>query len=167
MESSVQNLIKMERSEPKRRIAASPGALYATVLVGVIAVIMLSYDLAARFSFPRAYVQLALYALLIALSYCIYRFRLLAYRYTLTDRMLSVDRIVGTKERFEAQLHISDITSVRPADKKLPRGVRQLFAPGGGITIVSYTEAGAEKALALSLSDDFIKELLSQWKKSR
>ena len=48
---------------------------------------------------PREYSQIALYALLIAAGWYIYRFRLTTFRYTLTDSLFSIDRLTGRSER--------------------------------------------------------------------
>lgn len=168
MEHRVENLLKMERSEPKNRLAVSDGALYVVVLVSVIAAVMLSYDLAERFDWPRSYVQLALYAVLIAAGYGIYRFRLLSYRYMLTDKTLRIDRITGSRERLEAQIDLQNIVSVQPVQNHAPRGAKRLHAGAGGdATLILFQSDGKETALVLALSEDFLKELLQQWKKDR
>lgn len=167
MEHSVENLICMERSQPEKRLVLSDGALLALVLFGVIGAVLLSYDLAARFDLPRAWVQLALYGGLCVLGYRIYRTRLLGFRYTLTDRRIQIDRLVGNKARPEAEFLLEDLLEVRPA-RSGEKGCQKLYAAGQSERLyIKYRSEVGEKALVLSPSDGFLKELEAKWQTSQ
>lgn len=162
----VDNYICMCRTEPKRRFLASDGALYVALLLAVIAVIMLTNALSMRYDWPRAIVQISLYALLLTGGYLVYRYRLLAFRYTLTAHMLSVERIVGQKTRHEMRLHLRDIESIRPCREDEPEG--RLSALYTGRRRDAWTLRlrmdGARRTVIISPSEEFTGKLLEQWK---
>ena len=166
----VERFVAMEVSAPKRRFVRSDAALYVLMLVAVLGVITAANALSARFNWPRLIVQVTLYVVLLALGYVVYRKFLMAYRYTLTERMLSVDRIVGKKERSESSVHLSDITAIRPyAERRGEAGkLRSLFMGKRADTLaVTVVAAGSRETLLLSPSADFCGKLIAQWKIAR
>lgn len=169
MEDRVENLIMLERAEPKKRILASTGALYAALLIGVILVIVLGNDISARFHWPRIIVQLLLYGLLAALGYLIYRFRLTSFRYTLTERMLRIDRIVGVREVSQQRVRLADIRSIRRVSKHSPaaggRVSRLYIGRKRDALALSYRADGGAGTLLLSPSEEFCDQLVQAWKK--
>ena len=171
MESeTVQTYLSMERSEPKRRILRSDGALYLAVLLGVLAVIWGANALSSRYDWPRLYVQLSLYAVLIGLMFVLYRKCLLVFRYTLTDRMLSVERMVGKKCKPEESVHLSDITAIRPVSEAggaLPKPRGCFTGRRRDALAVTVREPARTFTLLLSPSDPFTASLTAQWKISR
>ena len=122
MEQPVNEELYSETVEPAKRIIRSDVALYVLVVVVVFAAILLVSALIVLLGLPEFVSQLALFAALLVFGWRLYRVRLLSYRYTLTERMLSVDRIVGRKQRPELAVHLSDITHIRPA-AQLPQNV--------------------------------------------
>ena len=163
----MENLICMERSQPKQRLVLSDGALWALVLVGVMAVVLLSYDLSARFLLPRVWVQLALYAILCILCYRIYRKRLLSFRYTLTDCRLQVDRLVGNKARPELELNFTQILELR-STRETEKGAPKLYAGAPSEKIyIKYRCSAGERSILFAPSDAFLKELQSRWQISQ
>ena len=168
MDGRVETLLHMERAEPKRRILASGGALYAVLLASVILAIVVGNDISGRFLVPRAYVQPALYAVLLLAGYVFYRFRLLSYRYTLTDRTLGVDRILGGRERAKVRVALSDIGEIRPlSDRTGAPPVRPASFYRGKrreALYILYRRDGVLGAILLSPSDTLKGKLLEQWK---
>ena len=168
MDGRVETLLHMERAEPKRRVFASGGALYAVLLAAVILAIVVGNDISGRFLVPRAYVQPALYAVLALAGYCFYRFRLLSYRYTLTDRTPGVDRILGGREQKTVRVALSDISQIRPfSDRALAPPVRPAALYRGrrrDALYILYRKDGARGALLLSPSDTLKGKLFEQWK---
>lgn len=171
MEHRVENLVCMEQAVPKRRILRSDGWLYTVLLLFVIGVIVTTNWLCGAFNWPRGAVQLGLYALLLACGYCVYRYCLVAFRYLLTDRMLIVSRLVGSKEKPEAQAHLSDIERIRPYTEAEPetRGKTAAVYTGkrAETLCITFLENGARRTLLLSCSADFREKLIAQWKTSR
>lgn len=170
MEERIENHIFMERAEPKRRFVRSDGALYVLLLICVFGVILLGNWLGAKYDLARFYVQISMYVLLLAAGYWVYRTQLVAFRYALTDRMLNVTRLVGRKERAEAHLHLSDITSVKPyaeAEKANLGKLRRLYAgTGQDLTAIVCREGGKTQTLLISLSKENLGKLIAAWKKS-
>lgn len=162
----VDHFICMYRTEPKRRVLASDGALYVALLLAVIAIIMLANALSMRYDWPRALVQISLYALLLICGYLVYRFRLLVFRYTLTERVLSVERIVGQKIRREMRLHLKDIESIRPCREDEPTGRRSALHTGRlrDAWTLRLCVNGERRAAIISPSEEFAGKLLEQWK---
>jgi hypothetical protein len=162
----VDDFIGMYRTEARKRFLASDGALYVALLLAVIAVILLANALSTRYDWPRALVQISLYALLLVCGYLIYRYRLLGFRYTLTARVLSIERIVGQKTRREMRLRLQDIESIRPCREDAPEGRRSALYTGprrDAWTIRLKTD-GARRAVIISPSGEFAGKLLEQWK---
>lgn len=169
-EERVEQLLCMERAEPKRRILVSDGALYATLLLAVIAVITLGNALSRRFDWPQAVVQVSLYALLLALGWLVYRYGLVSFRYTLTEHALYIERVIGKRIKAEAHISLEDIECIRPC--------REAYDNGTGKGLPLYTgrrrdawllhvqgrgrEPGG--AFILSPSDNFTGKLINQWK---
>ena len=162
----VETYLASDTAAPKRSFLRSDGALYVVLLAAVIGIIMLGNFLSALWELPRFYVQLTLYALLIALGYAVYRCCLVSFRYVLTDRMLSVSRVVGKKVRPEANLHLSDIVSIRPLSPDTETEKRIVLSPvGKGDRIaVTCSVAGTRRTLILAPSEAFYDALIAQWR---
>ena len=170
MEERVENLVFLERAEPKRRFVRSDGALYVLLLIFVLGVILLGNRLAERLDWPRFYVQISLYVLLLAAGYWIYRTQLTAFRYMVTDRMLTVTRLVGKKERADAHVHLSDIKSIKPYAQlsEADEGKRLRLYTGRRADSVAVTvaEGGTKRILLLSLTGENRGKLIAAWKSS-
>lgn len=163
---AVDDYVCMYRAEPQKRFLSSGGALYAALLLGVIGAIMLTNALSARWHWPRAPVQITLYALLLALAGLVYRYRLTAFRYVLTKRALTIDRVVGSKVTGDIRVRLSDVAAIRPYAE----------GPGEGRLVMLYTgrrrdalalclsENGQRRTLLISPSEEFKGKLIEQWK---
>lgn len=165
----VETYLASETVSPKRRLLRSDGALYVVLLAAAIGIIMLGNTLSTLWDLPRFYIQLTLYAILIALGYAVYRCCLVSFRYVLTDRMFSVSHVVGNKVKPEANLHLSDIVSIRPFMPDAETEKRIVLAPVGIRERVAVTcsVAGTRRTLIIAPSKDFHEQLLSLWKQSR
>ena len=169
-EIRVENLVAMETSSPKRRLIRSDGALYALLLVAVIGIIVAGNALNSRWNLPRLYVQGTLYAVLLLLGWLVDRYCLIGFRYTLTERMLRVERLVGKKVRADENVHLSDIAWIRPAascagDIEKPRRVytgRRADALAAQVCL-----AAKRYTLLVSASPEFTEKLIRQWKIAR
>jgi len=160
----------METIEPKRKIVRSNGALYVLLLLLVIGVITAGNLLSERWDLPRAIVQITLYVLLLVLGWAVYRYCLTSFRYTLTDRLLSVERVVGRKERADECVHLSDITRIGPYDKERETGrrARRLYVNGRKDALAVHVRgAGGGRTLLINPGAEFREKLVSQWKSAR
>ena len=171
-EITVQTLICMENVSPKRRVIRSAGALYVVLLLLAVGSIAAANALEEHLQIPREYSQIALYALLIAAGWYIYRFRLTTFRYTLTDSFFSIDRLTGRSERAEERLSLSDITDIGIALPEHRTGIRRRairnrsILPEKKSTAIRYRENGEERILLISPSEDMLEKLLAQWEKA-
>lgn len=168
MEKPINEELYTETVEPAKRIIRSDVLLYVVVVAVVFAAILLVSALIVLLQLPELVSQLVLFAALLAFGWRLYRVRLLSYRYTLTARMLSVDRIVGRKQRPELAVHLADITHIRPFSA-LPDGEggkreRLYLGSKASTTAITYRVAGSPATLLLSLSDGMRKKLIEQWK---
>ena len=109
-------ILYTELSEPKHRVLRSDAAFYAVMLLGAIGCIALSRYLSAKFGGLRIIFQVALYAALFSAGYCIYRFRMAAFRYTLTENSLLVHQVVGTRAKALYDVPFTSIASVGNSD---------------------------------------------------
>lgn len=112
MDSLTESILYTELSEPKHRILRSDAAFYAVMLLGAIGCIALSRFLSAKFGGLRIFFQIGLYAILFGAGYCIYRFRMVAFRYTLTESALLVHQVVGTRTKPLYEVPFAMIASV-------------------------------------------------------
>lgn len=161
--------ICMEKAEPRRRFIRSDGVLYVLLLAAVVVIIMAGYRLSAAWNLPRALVQLTLYALLVGLGYLVYRKCLLTFRYTLTDRMLRVDQLVGKKEKPCEAVHLSDIVSVKADGAGEETGKLRSLYQGSRKEALAVTvqERTRRITLLISPSEGFRKKFIEQWKTAR
>ncbi len=165
----IENLVCMEKSEPKRRFVRSDGALYVLLLMAVIGIIVAGNALSDRWQLPRLFVQLSLYAILLAIGWLVYRYCLVSFRYTLTQRMFRVERIVGRKERAEENVHLSDIAWIRlAADPACDiRRARRVYTGKRKNTLAVGIRAAKQYTLLISPSDELKEKLIRQWKIAR
>lgn len=166
----VENHVMIEKVAPKRRFVRSDGALYALMLALVFGVIVLGNALNTRWGLPRLFVQLGLYAVLLALGYWVYRRCLVTFRYALTNRMLSIDRIVGKKIRGDENIHLSDIVAVRPfaGMQDEPGKLRRLYVDKKRDALAVTVLAGGKRyTVLMSPSEEFAGKLMTQWKIAR
>ena len=160
MEQQRSRVVYSERNAPKRRIVRSDGALYVLLLIGTFGAIALGYVLSKQLGIRRLYVQLALYAVLLAAGYAIYRLRLIDYLYELTDTEFRVTQAVGSKEKPILAVPLSAITEVGAyrqtdaiAEARTYRGSRDRT------TAVWFTADGKTHIVCLNASDRLIEKL--------
>lgn len=169
-ESPVHRYVCMDQAEPSWRFVRSEGALAMLLLLGALGVIAGGNALSVRFEVPRAAVQIPLYALLLLFGWAAYRRGLIAYRYTLTDRELIVERVIGARARRAACVALSDIDRLAPyGDLGRPIGRPLGFFTGrrrDALAIVLRSERDAP-ALLMNPGEEFTKELMAQWTNAR
>lgn len=171
MEKPINQELYTETVEPAKRIIRSDVLLYVLVVVVVIAAILLVSALIVLFELPELMYQVVLFAALLAFGWRLYRARLLSYRYTLTERMLSVERVVSRKVRPEMAVHLADIAYIRPF-AALPAGEggkleRLYLGNRKDATAITYRIGGVSSTMLLSMSDEMSRKLIAQWKSVR
>jgi hypothetical protein len=169
-ENAVINLIAMETAEPKRKLNRSPGAIYAVLIALILGVITLANLLYARWQIPRFAVQPALYAAIAICGVIVYQRNYISFRYTLTDRMLAIERIAGYRERTLIAVSLRDIQAILSSRQGLYTKHRTYNASktarSKSIAVV-LIENGIETAWRISPSDDFLQKLTAQWRQAR
>lgn len=162
MESQSPQILYTELSEPKRRLLRSDAALYAVLLAGAIGCIALSRVLAARFGTMRLVFQIWLYAALFLGGYFVYRFRMVAFRYTLTPEGLTVHQSVGSRTTLLVSVPYDAIESVGPWQDGAGSFDGRTFIGKRADALCVLYRAGEERhALCLSASDR-LRELLEE-----
>ncbi|MEN6339093.1 MAG: hypothetical protein ABFD03_03090 [Clostridiaceae bacterium] len=165
-ENDVHILICMENAAPKPRVIRSAGALYVILLLLVVGVIAAANALNERLNIPRGYVQIALYAALLLAGWYVYRFRLTAFRYTLTDRVFAIDRIVGQREWAEecAELiNIMDITAASNLSGRSSARKNCSILPARKSSAIFIQDGTERRVLIVSPSEEFLEKLTMQW----
>lgn len=164
-ENTVQTLVAFEIAQPQKRLNRSAGAVYFLLTALVLAVISAANFAATHWQIPREWVQLPLYAILIAASILVYRRHYVCYRYTLTDQTFAVDRIAGNRERTIAAIDLSEIDGT-PADHEGGRtATRTVYAsvlPKRKSARLTARLDGRETILYISPSEDFFTTLQAQ-----
>lgn len=165
----VEDYICSEKAVPKRRILRSDVSLYVALLVAAIGIIMAGNALSVQLNLPRFFVELTLYAILFIMGYLVYRYCLTVYCYTLTSRMLGIDRMVGKKIRADEYVHLSDIISIHPVEEAGELGKCRALYTGkkSNAMAVTVSAAGRRYTILMSPSDDFAGKLVQQWKTER
>ena len=100
-------LIATETAFPRAGRIGSRGALYALLLVSAAAVYAARQAFGAKLPFSPLYLQIPAYLLLAGLAAWQVRARLTAFRYTLTDEALLVERLGGGGSRLLARIPLS------------------------------------------------------------
>ncbi len=166
-EKRQEHLIWSENSSAKRHVLGNDIVFYLVLLVLVLGIISLGNFLLRRYNIPRLYIQLGLYALLFTAAVFIYRRYLLEYRYILTDRMMSIDQVVGKKIRNAELVHLSDIVSVSEGDWKA-RGTRRLASYGRERYLCLTVKNGGHcYDILISPTPILEEKLLEQWKTAK
>ena len=164
-ENTVQTLVAFEIAQPQKRLNRSAGAVYFLLTALVLTVISVANFAATHWQIPREWVQLPLYAILIAASILVYRRHYVCYRYTLTDQTFAVDQIAGNRERTIAAIDLSEIDGI-PADHKDGRtAMRTIYAsvlPKRKSARLTARLDGRETVLYISPSEDFFTTLQAQ-----
>jgi len=169
-ENNVHSLIGTETVEPKRRPIRSLGALYIVLLVLVVGIIAAGNALSAHWDVPRIYIQLTMYAILLALGWYVYRYYLTSFRYTLTDRLFAIERIVGKKQRADECVRLSDITRMESFERDAAQGakVKRLTALAKKDSLaVTVRDAKGTRILLISPGEELKEKLAAQWKVAR
>lgn len=166
----VYDVIATEVAAPQKKYIRSEGGLYAILVLGALAVIVLGNRLQARLDLPPVLVQGALYGLLAALGYWVLRYKLTGFRYTLTDRAFFVTRLTGKSERLVAEIPLDAIEFAGPYDgaklKALgcPLGPNVRTGELEETTMLLYREEGALRCLCLSAGETLKGKLTEPWK---
>ena len=160
-----------ELCEPPKERIKSDVALYAVVAAGALVLVTMVSYVFIKLEWNILFAEALLVLLFIVITLTLYRKRLVSYRYTLTDRMLSVDRVVGKKVTPEVSVHLSSISYIKPFPE-VPvtdrRNMEQFYhgkreeARG-----ISYRMAGMMHTLLISMSEDFRAELVQKWKAAK
>ena len=164
-ENTVQTLVAFEISQPQKRLSRSAGAAYFLLTALVVAVISAANFAAAHWQIPREWVQLPLYATLIAAGIFIYRRHYVCYRYTLTDQTFAVDRIAGNTERAIAALDLHEMHAIQvehEASKAAGRTINASVLPKRKSVRLTAFLDGQETILYISPSEDFYTTLQAQ-----
>lgn len=98
------SLIATETALPRAGRIGSRGALYALLLLGAAAVYAARQAVGERLPFSPLLLQIPAYALLAGMAAWYVRARLTAFRYTLTDEALLVERLSGGGNRLLARI---------------------------------------------------------------
>jgi hypothetical protein len=169
-ENQVHSFIAMEVVESKRGPIRSAGVLYAVLLLLVLGIIAAGNALSAVWPVPRVFVQITLYILLLVIGWYVYRYLLTSFRYTLTDRVFAVERVVGKKERADVGVHLVDIIQIIPAIQinDLEGKSRNLSARSkkDSVAVVIRAQTG-NRIFIVSPSAEFLEQLKAQWKIAR
>ena len=105
--------------------------------------------------------------ILFAAAVFVYRRYLVEYRYILTDRMISIDQVVGKKIRNAELLHLSDILSITEGEWG-QRGVRRLASYGRDRYLSLIVQNAGKKYEVLISPTSFLEEkLLETWKTAK
>lgn len=168
-ESNIVDLIAIETATPKRRITRSAGAIYAVLILLIIGCISLGNLLYDRLQISRYITQPALYLIIAASGYLLYRRNFIRFRYTLTNESLAIEKI-GTKETTLAVISLRDIVGIYGADagrKPTGRVVHATLMPAKRSTRVAAREDGVEATFAIGASESFIHQLNEAWQRAK
>lgn len=164
-ENTVQTLVAFEVAQPRKRLNRSAGAVYFMLTALVLAAISAANFAATNWQIPREWVQLPLYAMLIAAGILIYRRHYVCYRYTLTDQTFAVDRIAGNTERTIAAIDLRQIDGICADHEDRKTGTRTIYAsvlPKRKSVRLTARLDGLETVLYISPSEDFYTTLQAQ-----
>ena len=163
--NDVQTLLAMETVEPNRRLVRSSGALYTVLLLLVFGAMAAANALNTRFEIPRMAAEMPLYALIALYGWYAHEFDLTSYRYTLTDRVFAVERIVGGRERGGAAVELADILEIMPAtDVRMERTRKERWSarPARESIALRIKSDDGERIWRISPGAEFLEQLTAQ-----
>ena len=154
------HIVHTERTEPRRKLIRTDGALYVLLLLGAFGAILLTFVLSNRFGINKLYLQIGLYAVLLGAGYWIYRTRLVDYLYELYDTELKVSQIVGSKQKLLLTVPLTDISEVGSFHKTDAKPESRSFhGAREKTTAVWFIRDGERRVLCMNASDALIKKL--------
>ena len=156
------HIIHTERTEPKRKLIRTDGALYVLLLLGTFAAIFLSHVLASRFGVNKLYVQIGLYSILLGTGYWIYRVRLVDYLYELYDTDLRIYEIVGKKQKQVLCVPLKAVTEVGKYRKTDAGPERRTFHGAREKTTAVWFLSNGELRVACLNASDALERKLSE-----
>lgn len=154
------HIVHTERTEPKRGIVRTDGALYVLLLLGTFTAIFLARLLADRLGVNKLYVQIGLYAILLGTGYWIYRTRLVDYLYELYDTDLRITQIVGKKRKLLVTVPLETVTEVGTYRKTDAKNDQHTFhGAREKTTAVWYRKDGELRVVCMNASDALARKL--------
>ena len=171
MEQETVQILYTEDIVPLKRFIRSDFLFFVIVAVLVIAVILIASAFQVLFQIPRIFVQIVLYVFLCLFAVWLYKKRLVVYRYKLTERMLSVERVTGKRARPDQQIHLSDIVRIGPYEKlsgeNPDKEYRAFHGKKKDATALLYQNGKKTDMLLITPSREMQEIILKQWKKAR
>lgn len=169
-ENSVLSLVDMETVEPKHKLNRSPGSIYVVLLLFTFGAISLTSLLENRWQIPRYLTQPALYAILAACGWLIYRHFYVSYRYTLTDQMFAIERIAGNRERTILAAPLDEICEIQAFSRTAAKRTRPINAsilPRRMSTLIALSGQDTRVMYRIGPSESFLQKLTAQWQSVR
>ena len=154
------HIVHTERTEPKRKLIRTDGALYVLLLLGTFFAIFLSHVLASRLGVNKLYLQIGLYAILLGTGYWIYRVRLVDYLYELYDTDLRITQIVGNRYKQLVSVPLEAVTEVGPYRRTDAKSEQRTFhGAREKTTAVWFTKDGERFVACMNASEALRKKL--------
>lgn len=167
-EKTVQRLIATETVEPVKRLNRSSGAAYIACIALIIGAIALANLFESRWQIPRYFVQPPLYALLVVVGMLVYRRHYVAFRYTLTDQTLAIERLAGDSQKAMTAVLLSDIDEISEGNTArfgLFTVNAFVFRTNPCVT-VRAVDGRQKETIVLSPGEAFLEQLTAQWQAS-
>ncbi len=161
-ESTIIDLLAIETIAPKRRIARSPGAIYITLIVFIIACMSIGNLLYVKLNIPRLITQPIGYIFIAICGYYLYRRHFLCYRYTLTNETFAIEQIGGNTGRTIAAISVNEITKIQDRGTRLSERIttaRAALPPLKQATWIVADIDGKKIAYLVSISEAFSEKL--------
>lgn len=171
MDNETVQVLYTEEIIPSKKFIKSDFLFFVVVAFLVIAVILIVSVVQVLFNIPRILAQVVLYIVLCLFAVWLYKKKLVVYRYTLTERMLSVERVIGKKARPDHQIHLVDIVRIGPYEKmngeKSDSRHKSYHGKKENTTALLFKNGKKTDMLLISPSQEMQENILKQWKKAR
>lgn len=169
MEEQVTVKPYIEEQKPKRVLIKNDVVLFIVIAIGAILFGTLAAYACMVTGIPYIWFSLATYALFGVLAVWLYRSALVTFRYTLSSRMLTVERVIGKKVRPEAQAHLSDIIKTAGYRGKAADGKAQKAGHGKPeeMLLVVWSVGRHTEQMLIGVSKEFEKELSVRVRQAR
>lgn len=171
MEKENEQILHTEDIAPSKKFIKSDFLFFVIVAVLVIAVIVIASAVQVLFQISRIFAQIVLYVFLCLFAVWLYKKRLVSFRYKLTERMLSVERVIGNRVRPDYQIHLSDIVRIGSYEKlsgeKPDKEYKAFHGKKEAAMALLYKNGKTTDMLLISPSQEMQEIILKQWKKAR
>lgn len=151
-------MLYKETCKPKTGSGFQNILMVVGMAVGIILFVGLTNMLKKAFGLP--WIEYLVYVVIIAFCYWLIKTRVQEFRYAVAEDELTVERIVGGREKLLLKVDLKTVTVAGMA-AQLPRlnckNHNFAFRKGSDLLVIQYMENGQPRRVTLDASEEFVR----------